>query len=56
MNTPLKSKVWIKELKEFQSGKEDEGIMTRHAWGYTDAQLQALAQWFSTQTSSKNRQ
>lgn len=45
-----------KELKEFQSGKEGEGIMTRHAWGYTDAQLQALAQWFSTQTSSKNRQ
>ncbi len=38
-----------KELKEFQSGKEGDGIMARHAMGYSDAQLQALAQWLSTQ-------
>lgn len=37
------------DLKEFQSGKEGTGIMARHAMGYTDAQLQALAQWLSTQ-------
>ncbi len=38
-----------KELKEFQSGKEGDGIMARHAMGYSDAQLRALAQWLSTQ-------
>ena len=38
-----------KEMKEFQSGKEGENIMARHVMGYTDAQLQALAQWLSTQ-------
>jgi len=38
-----------KELKEFQTGHEGDGIMARHALGYTDAQLRALAQWLSTQ-------
>lgn len=38
-----------KEMKEFQSGKEGENIMARHVMGYSDAQLQALAQWLSTQ-------
>lgn len=37
------------ELKEFQSGKEGNGIMARHAMGFTDAQLHSLAQWLSTQ-------
>jgi cytochrome c553 len=37
------------ELKEFQSGKEGNGIMAKHAWGYTDAQLRALADWLSRQ-------
>ena len=37
------------ELKEFQGGKEGEGIMARHARGYTDEQLRGLAQWLSTQ-------
>lgn len=37
------------DLKEFQSGKEGDGIMAKHALGYTDAQLQALSQWLSTQ-------
>lgn len=37
------------DLKEFQAGQEGNGIMARHALGYTDAQLQALAQWLSTQ-------
>ena len=36
-------------LKEFQAGQEGNGIMAKHALGYTDAQLQALAQWLSTQ-------
>ena len=38
-----------KEMKEFQSGKEGDNIMARHVMGYSDAQLQALAQWLSTQ-------
>lgn len=37
------------DLKEFQTGQEGNGIMAKHALGYTDAQLQALAQWLSTQ-------
>jgi cytochrome subunit of sulfide dehydrogenase len=36
-------------LKEYQAGKEGNGIMARHAMGYTDAQLHSLAQWLSTQ-------
>lgn len=38
-----------KELKEFQSGKEGQGIMAKHAMGYTDAQLLSLASWLATQ-------
>jgi cytochrome c553 len=38
-----------KEMKEFQAGKEGDNIMARHVMGYTDAQLQSLAQWLSTQ-------
>ena len=38
-----------KKLKEFQSGKEGNGLMTKHAMGYTDAQMVALDKWLSTQ-------
>ena len=38
-----------KDLKEFQAGKEGTGLMARHAMGYTDAQLQAIANWLATQ-------
>lgn len=37
------------KLKEFQSGKEGQGIMAKHAMGYTDAQIRALADWLSKQ-------
>jgi sulfide dehydrogenase cytochrome subunit len=37
------------ELKDFQSGKEGDGIMAKHSMGYTDAQLQSLAAWLATQ-------
>lgn len=37
------------ELKEFQSGKEGKGIMAKHSWGYTDAQIRLLADWLSRQ-------
>ena len=39
----------LKELKEFQSGGEDENIMAYHARGFNDAQLRELTQWLSTQ-------
>ena len=38
-----------KELKEFASGKEGNGIMAKHAMGYTDAQLLSLSSWLATQ-------
>ena len=38
-----------KELKEMQAGKEGQGLMTKHAMGYSDAQLRAISQWLSTQ-------
>jgi cytochrome c553 len=38
-----------KKLKEFQAGKEGNGIMAKHAQGYTDAELLALDKWLSTQ-------
>lgn len=37
------------EMKEMQAGKEGSGIMTKHAWGYSDTQLRALSTWFSQQ-------
>ena len=37
-----------KELKEFQSGKEGNGIMARHALAYTDQQLNQIAAWFAS--------
>ena len=38
-----------KKLKEFQAGKEGNGIMAKHSMGYTDAQMVALDKWLSTQ-------
>lgn len=37
------------ELAEMRSGKEGQGLMTRHAMVYTDAQLRQLAAWFAAQ-------
>ncbi|MBP8145793.1 c-type cytochrome [Pseudorhodoferax sp.] len=37
------------ELKEMQAGKEGDGLMQRHAMGYSDAQLRALAGYLSKQ-------
>ena len=39
----------FEEMKDYQSGKEGEGIMARHAMGYSDAQLHELSQWLSQQ-------
>ena len=37
------------ELREFASGQEDSnGIMAAHAMGFTDAQLQAIANYFAS--------
>jgi cytochrome c553 len=37
------------EMKSFQSGHEGNGIMARHAQGYTDAQLRDLSNYLSRQ-------
>lgn len=37
------------EMLEMRAGKEGDGLMAKHAMGYTDAQLRALSQWLSTQ-------
>ncbi|MDP1900626.1 MAG: c-type cytochrome [Rubrivivax sp.] len=39
----------FEKLKEFQSGKEGDGIMAKHARGFTDAQIRQLAEWLSKQ-------
>ena len=36
------------ELVEMRSGKEGDGLMSRHAMGYSDAQLRAIAQYFGS--------
>jgi cytochrome c553 len=36
------------ELVEMRAGKEGDGLMSRHAMGYTDAQLRAIAQYFGS--------
>jgi cytochrome c553 len=38
-----------KKLLEFRAGKEGDGLMTKHAMGYTDAQMRLMSQWLSTQ-------
>lgn len=38
-----------RELKEYQSGDEGGGLMAKHAWGYSDAQLRALSQYLARQ-------
>ena len=37
------------KLKEFQAGKEGNGIMAKHAMGYTDLQMQDLDKWLASQ-------
>jgi cytochrome c553 len=37
------------EMKSFQTGHEGNGIMARHAQGYTDAQLRDLSSYLSRQ-------
>ena len=39
----------FKDLKEFQSGEEGNGLMAAHARGYTDAQLHALSRYLARQ-------
>jgi cytochrome c553 len=36
-------------MHKYQSGAEGEGIMTRHALGYTEQQLRDVVEWLSQQ-------
>jgi cytochrome subunit of sulfide dehydrogenase len=37
------------EMREMRAGKEGNGLMPKHAMGYTDAQLRLIADWLSRQ-------
>lgn len=37
-----------KEMIDFKSGKEGNGLMGRHAMGYTDAQIRLIADYLAT--------
>lgn len=37
------------KLVSFASGKEGNGLMAKHAAGYTDAQMRQLSAWLATQ-------
>jgi cytochrome c553 len=39
----------VEKMKSFQTGHEGNGIMARHAQGYTDAQLRDLSNYLSRQ-------
>ena len=42
-----------KKLKEFQSGKEGNGIMAKPAMAYTDEQLRLISAWLAKQRAGK---
>jgi cytochrome c553 len=35
-------------MVEMRAGKEGDGLMSRHAMGYTDVQLRAIAQYLAS--------
>ena len=39
----------FQKMKKYQSGEKSEGIMARHAMGYSDAQLREMSEWLSQQ-------
>jgi cytochrome c553 len=39
---------FVKRLKEFKSGARQSSIMKRHAAGYTDAEVEAMAAYFAS--------
>lgn len=43
------AKSLYEELREMRAGKEGNGLMPKHAMGYTDAQLRLIADWLSKQ-------
>lgn len=46
--TGKKAEQALLQLKEFKSGQLATTVMTRHAKGYTDAELEALADYIGT--------
>jgi sulfide dehydrogenase cytochrome subunit len=43
----------VSAMKAFKSGSRDATIMGRHAKGYTDEQIELIAQYFGSQTSGR---
>ncbi|MBI5783588.1 MAG: c-type cytochrome [Gammaproteobacteria bacterium] len=46
--TGMNSQQALLVLKEFKSGARSATVMTRHAKGYSDAELEALANYIGT--------
>lgn len=42
--------LFIKQLKDFKSGARPATVMHQHARGYTDEEIEKLADFFSSQT------
>ena len=39
---------FVKQMKDFKSGARQGTIMKRHAYGYTDAEFEAMGAYFAT--------
>ncbi|OYW64499.1 MAG: sulfide dehydrogenase [Hydrogenophilales bacterium 12-64-13] len=39
---------FVKQMKDFKSGARQGTIMKRHAFGYTDAEFEAMGAYFAT--------
>lgn len=44
----------VSAMKAFKSGARDATIMGRHAKGYTDEQIEIIAEYFGSQTSGRS--
>jgi cytochrome c553 len=43
----------IKQMQDFKSGARPATVMSKHAKGYSDAEIEKLADFFSAQTRSQ---
>jgi cytochrome subunit of sulfide dehydrogenase len=44
---------FIKQMQDFRSGARPATVMNKHAKGYSDAEIEKLADFFSAQTRSQ---
>ena len=49
----LPKSYFIKQMQDFKSGARAATVMNRHAKGYSDAQIEQLAEYFAAQKRSQ---